>query len=40
MLAKMRDQYLSFRPVPEVWTFSQQLTHLADANILHVGAPV
>jgi hypothetical protein len=23
MLAKMPDQYLNFRPVPEVWTFSQ-----------------
>jgi uncharacterized damage-inducible protein DinB len=39
MLAKMPDQYLSFRPVPEVWTFSQQLTHLADANIL-MSAPL
>ena len=34
MLQKMPDQHLSFRPVPEVWTFSQQLTHLADANVL------
>jgi hypothetical protein len=34
MLGKMPDQYLSFRPVPEGWTLSQQLTHLADANIL------
>ena len=39
MLAKMPDQYLGFRPVPEVWTFSQQLTHLADANIL-MSAPL
>jgi uncharacterized damage-inducible protein DinB len=39
LLAKMPDQYLSFRPVPEVWTFSQQLTHLADANIL-MSAPL
>lgn len=39
MLAKMPDEYLSFRPVPEVWTFSQQLTHLADANVL-ISAPL
>jgi uncharacterized damage-inducible protein DinB len=39
MLAKMPDQHLGFRPVPEVWTFSQQLTHLADANIL-ISAPL
>jgi hypothetical protein len=39
MLNKMPDQYLSYRPVPEVWTFSQQLTHLADANIL-MSAPL
>jgi hypothetical protein len=38
-LVKMPDQYLSFRPVPEVWTFSQQFTHLADANIL-ISAPL
>ncbi len=39
MLAKMPDQHLSFRPVPEVWTFSQQLTHLADGNVL-ISAPL
>ena len=39
MLAKMPDQHFSFRPVPEVWTFSQQLTHLADANVL-ISAPL
>jgi uncharacterized damage-inducible protein DinB len=39
MLAKMPDQHLGFRPVPEVWTFSQQLTHLADGNVL-ISAPL
>lgn len=39
MLAKMPDEHLNFRPVPEVWTFSQQLTHLADANVL-ISAPL
>jgi len=39
MLAKMPDQYLGFRPTPEVWTFSQQLTHLADGNLL-IAAPI
>ncbi|HYL73220.1 MAG TPA: DinB family protein [Bryobacteraceae bacterium] len=39
MLAKMPDEHLSFRPTPEVWTFSQQLTHLADANLL-MSAPL
>jgi len=39
MLAKMPDQHLSFRPVPEVWTFPQQLTHLADGNVL-ISAPL
>src|SRR5579864_3229793 len=39
MLAKMPDEHLGFRPVPEVWTFSQQLTHLADANVL-ISAPL
>jgi hypothetical protein len=39
MLAKMPDQYLSARPVPEVWTFPQQLTHLVDGNVL-ISAPL
>lgn len=39
MLAKMPDEHLSFRPTPQEWTFSQQLTHLADGNIL-ISAPL
>jgi len=39
MLAKMPDEHLHFRPTPDVWTFSQQLTHLADANLL-MSAPL
>jgi uncharacterized damage-inducible protein DinB len=39
MLAKMPDAHLAFRPTPDVWTFSQQLTHLADGNLL-IGAPI
>jgi len=39
MLAKMPDEHLSFRPTPDVWTFSQQLTHLADGNLL-MSAPL
>jgi len=39
MLAKMPDQYLSFRPTPDIWTFSQQMTHLADGNLL-MSAPI
>jgi uncharacterized damage-inducible protein DinB len=39
MLAKMPDEHLGFRPTPDVWTFSQQLTHLADANVL-MSAPL
>jgi uncharacterized damage-inducible protein DinB len=39
MLAQMPDEHLGFRPTPDVWTFSQQLCHLADANVL-VSAPL
>ena len=39
MLAKMPDEHLAFRPTPDVWTFSQQLTHLADGNLL-IAAPL
>ncbi len=39
MLAKMPDEHLAFRPTPDVWTFSQELTHLADGNLL-IAAPL
>ena len=39
MLAKMPDEHLNFRPTPEVWTFSQQLTHIGDGNLL-IAAPL
>ena len=39
LLAKMPDEHLAFRPTPDVWTFSQQLTHIADGNLL-IAAPL
>jgi uncharacterized damage-inducible protein DinB len=39
MLDRMPDDHLHFRPTPEVWTFAQQLTHLADGNFL-MAAPL
>src|SRR5260221_14520269 len=35
----MPDELLAFRPTPDVWTFSQQLTHIADGNLL-IAAPL
>src|ERR1700736_4655506 len=39
MLDKMPDEHLGFRPTPEQWTFSQQLTHIADGSLL-IAAPL
>jgi uncharacterized damage-inducible protein DinB len=39
LLAKMPDEHLAFRPTADVWTFSQQLTHIADGNLL-IAAPL
>jgi uncharacterized damage-inducible protein DinB len=39
LLAKMPDEHLGFRPTPDVWTFAQQLTHIADGNLL-IAAPL
>jgi len=39
VLDKMPDEHLTFRPTPEEWTFSQQLTHIADGSLL-IAAPL
>jgi len=39
LLAKMPDEHLAFHPIPDVWTFSQHLTHIADGNLL-IAAPL
>ena len=50
VLLRMPPEHFHFRPTPDVWTFAQQLTHVADANLLmaapfwdeqreYVGAP-
>ena len=39
LLAKMPDEHLAFRPTPDVWTFSQQLAHIADGDLL-IAAPL
>ena len=39
VLDKMPDEHFGFRPMPEEWTFSQQLTHIADGNLL-IAAPL
>jgi uncharacterized damage-inducible protein DinB len=31
------DEHLHFRPSEDVWTFAQQLTHIADASFLMAG---
>ena len=35
----MPEEHLHFRPTEDVWTFSQQLTHIADGNLL-MAAPL
>src|SRR6267378_3640659 len=39
VLDKMPDENFGFRPTPEEWTFSQQLTHIADGSLL-IAAPL
>ena len=38
VLRRMPPQHFHFRPTPDVWTFAQQLTHIADANLM-MAAP-
>lgn len=35
----MPEKHLHFRPTEEVWTFAQQITHIADGNLL-MAAPL
>src|SRR5260370_23533176 len=39
VLDKMPDEQFGFRPTPVQWTFSQQLTHIADGSLL-IAAPL
>ena len=39
VLRRMPEEHLHFQPTGDIWTFSQQLTHIGDGNIL-MAAPL